>query len=170
MTIQTTPELDTQQRDDFVSRMTASMLGLVDIVTMYLGDRLGLYAALASHGPLTSTDLAARTGTQERYVREWLEQQAVSGVLEVDDVDAPAEARRYVLPRGNAEALLDSDSLSYIAPMARIFISTTSTVPKLLHAFKHGGGFGWSDLGADAREGQAQGYRPVYMRLLGREW
>ena len=84
-----------QQRDAFVGRWMTSMLGTVDLLTAYLGDRLGLYAALAERGPLTSTELADATATHERYVREWLEQQAVSGVLDVIDADLGADLRRY---------------------------------------------------------------------------
>jgi SAM-dependent methyltransferase len=170
MTIPAAAEQDVERRDQFVARMSEAMLGMVDVLTVYIGDRLGLYAALAEQGPMTSIQLADRTATQERYVREWLEQQAVAGILAVENADAPAAARRFGLPAGHAEALLDPDSLSYIAPMARLFVSTTPNLPQLLDAFRSGGGVSWSDLGADAREGQSDVYRPVYMRLLGQYW
>lgn len=159
-----------QQRDAFVGRWMTSMLGTVDLLTAYLGDRLGLYAALAERGPLTSTELADATATHERYVREWLEQQAVSGVLEVIDADLGADLRRYVLPDGHAEVLLDHDSLNYLAPMARMFVGFMSPLPRLLEAFRYGGGVGWAEMGRDAREGQSDAYRPIYLNLLGREW
>jgi ubiquinone/menaquinone biosynthesis C-methylase UbiE len=159
-----------EQRDRFVERVTASMLGFVDVLTIYLGDRLGLYAALAVSGPMTSSQLAQATGTQERYVREWLEQQAVAGILEVLDVARRFELRKYRLPSGHAEVLLDRDSLSYLAPMARLWVSLTGPLPLLIEAFKSGGGVSWAELGEDAREGQSDGYRPVYLNLLGQEW
>src|SRR5215813_13655318 len=66
-----------EQRDAYAGRWMTSMLGTVDLLTAYIGDRLGLYQALGERGPLTSEELADATSTHERYVREWLEQQAV---------------------------------------------------------------------------------------------
>ena len=72
--------------------------GTFDLFSMYIGVRLGFYEALATGGPLTSAELASRTGTAERYAREWLEQQTVAGILEVDDEKAEARRRRFGLP------------------------------------------------------------------------
>jgi len=156
--------------DAFVARLSASSLGMADMLTMYIGDRLQLYAALQHGGPLTSTELAARANIHERYAREWLEQQAVSGVLDVVDPSAPADQRRYALPAAHAEVLLDRDSLNYTAPSGRVFVSLARNIDLLLAAFQSGGGVSWAQLGADAREGQADGYRPVYLNLLGQQW
>jgi SAM-dependent methyltransferase len=163
-------ELVAERRDTLVNRLNAAVLAMDDLLTVYIGDRLGLYAALASGGPLTSTQLAASRGIVERYAREWLEQQAVTGLLEVDDCEQPGAMRRYSLPAGHAEVLLDRTSLSYMAPIARLMVSLTRPLPALLEAFRTGGGVPWSAFGADAREGQSDGYRPVYHNLLGREW
>ena len=76
------------------------MTGALELLTVYLGERLGLYQALHVDGPATSAELAARTGTTERYIREWLEHHAASGLLEVDDPAAEPLARRYRLPPG----------------------------------------------------------------------
>ncbi len=78
-------EHPTQQRDAFMERMLQSTAGLFDIFTIYIGDRLGFYQALAAQGWMTSSELANTTGTHERYVREWLEQQTVASILEVED-------------------------------------------------------------------------------------
>jgi len=67
-------------------RLFYDVIGALELFTVYLGERLGLYRALAGHGPATSTELAGRTGTAERYVWEWPEHHAASGLLEVDDV------------------------------------------------------------------------------------
>ena len=72
-------------------RLRQSTLAWFDILTIYIGQKLGFYEALQAAGPLSAADLAQRTGTHSRYVREWLEQQAVAGLLAVDDVDAPHE-------------------------------------------------------------------------------
>jgi 2-polyprenyl-3-methyl-5-hydroxy-6-metoxy-1,4-benzoquinol methylase len=158
------------KRDALVGRLFEALLGAQDLLTIYLGDRIGLYRALASNGPITSTALAARTGTHERYVREWLEQQAVTGILEVDDANTEASRRRYSLPAGHDEVLLDLDSLSYLAPMSRFPVALAQAIPAVLRAFRDGGGVPWEVFGPDGREGQADANRPIYRKLLGRKW
>src|SRR6266851_4274888 len=76
-------------------RLFQDVVGALELFTVYLGARLGLYRALDAHGPATSLELAGRTGTTERYIREWLEHHAASGLLEVDDPAADASDRRY---------------------------------------------------------------------------
>jgi 2-polyprenyl-3-methyl-5-hydroxy-6-metoxy-1,4-benzoquinol methylase len=133
--------------------------------SVYLGDRLGLYTALASGGPATASELAARAEIHERYAREWLEQQAVTGLLSVDAAAVPA-GRRYSIPAATAEVLTDEASLTYLAPIARMFASAAIQMPALLDAYRHGGGVGWEQLGPDARESQADMNRPWYERQL----
>jgi len=87
-----------QKRDAFIERLLQSTRGTFDIFSIYIGVRLGFYEALAAAGPLTSPGLASRAGTSERYVREWLEQQTVAGILEVDDEKAEGTKRRFSLP------------------------------------------------------------------------
>src|SRR5438046_10059905 len=82
-------------------RMFRDMTGALELLTVYLGERLGLYQALHAGGPATSAELAARTGTTERHIREWLEHHAASGLLEVDDPATGPLARRYSLPPGH---------------------------------------------------------------------
>jgi hypothetical protein len=84
-----------QERDAFLDRMLQSTRGTFDLFGIYIGVRLGFYEALAAGGPQTSGQLAARTGTAERYAREWLDQQTVAGILKVDDEKALARARRF---------------------------------------------------------------------------
>ena len=160
----------TEQRDELVERLFGASLGAIEVFTVYLGDRLGLYQALSDGGPVTSLELAAKTGTHERYAREWLEQQAVTGILEVDDADEAPEARRYSLPPGHAEVLLDHDSLAYIAPLARFMPALGKMMPEIIVAFRTGGGVSYADYGADAREAQAALNRPQFLNLLGNEW
>jgi ubiquinone/menaquinone biosynthesis C-methylase UbiE len=158
------------RRDALAERLFGAALGAFDLFAVYAGRKLGLYRALADRGALTSAELAAATGTNERYVREWLEQQAVTGILEVEDAAAEAEARRFALPAGHDEALLDGDSLSFVGPMAPLVVGSLGQAPAVLEAFRSGGGVPWEDYGPDAREGQADSNRPQFLRLLGSAW
>ncbi|MBF6605124.1 MAG: class I SAM-dependent methyltransferase [Chloroflexi bacterium] len=157
------------RRAALAGRLLEATLGSMDLAAVYLGDRLGLYRALAASGPLTSVELAAATDTVERYVREWLEQQAVTGILQADR-ESDALRRRYSLPAGHDEVLLDASSLDYLAPMARLLIGAHARLPELVDVVRTGGGLGWGVYGSDIREGQAAGNRPAFAALLGREW
>src|ERR1700736_1465624 len=96
-------------------RVFRDMAGALELLTAYRGERLGLYRVLYTDGPATSAELAARTGTIERYIREWLEHHAASGLLEVDDPAAGAAARRYSLPAGHVPVLADTGDGRYQA-------------------------------------------------------
>ena len=145
----TTAEATERTADALVGRLVEATLGSMDVLTVYVGDRLGLYRALHDGGPATAADLAARAGIHPRYALEWLEQQAVSGILDVDDVTAPADARRFSLPEAYAAPLLDRDSPWSIAPLTRAVASIGSVMPRLLDAYRTGGGVEWADYGAD---------------------
>ena len=160
----------TEQRDALAGRLFAAVLGTLDVYNVYLGDRLGLYRALDELGGATSSRLARATDTNERYVREWLEQQTATGLLEVDDVGGEPATRRYRLPEGHREVLLDRDSLSYLAPLARLMVAVGRPLPKLLEVFRTGGGIPYADYGDDAREGIAELNRPTFLNLLGSDW
>jgi 2-polyprenyl-3-methyl-5-hydroxy-6-metoxy-1,4-benzoquinol methylase len=158
------------RRDALVGRLGDAILGTMDLFNLYLGDRLGLYHALTVGGPATSAELAARAGIHERYAREWLEQQAVGAILTVDDPNKGAADRRYTLPPGHDEVLLDTDSLNYQAFIGRFAASLGQALPSLLQAFRTGGGVSWAEFGADAREAQAAQNRPLFLGPLGTEW
>jgi 2-polyprenyl-3-methyl-5-hydroxy-6-metoxy-1,4-benzoquinol methylase len=153
-----------EQRDALVERLFGATLGAMDVLAVYLGVRLGLYRALADRGPSTSDELAGAAGLNERYVREWLEQQATSGILEVDD------ERRFTLPPGHDEALLDGSSLNYIAPVGKLVVACVRPIDAVLDAFRSGDGVPYADYGADLHEGQAEFTRPMFEQLLGSEW
>jgi SAM-dependent methyltransferase len=145
-------------------RLFSAALGAFDLAGVYLGDRLGYYHSLATHGPATADELAARTETDARYVREWLEQQAVSGILVVDG------ERRFALPDGAESALVDPESLDHVAPLARMVAAAVARLPELVDAYRTGDGLGWDRYGADMREGQAAFNRPAFTHLLAGEW
>jgi SAM-dependent methyltransferase len=147
--------------DQFAERLFTASLAAAEVMSVYLGDRLGWYRALAVNGPATPADLVARAGGAERYAREWLEQQASYGILTVD-----ADGR-FALPDGAAEVLTDETSLSYLAPLIRFFCASGSKLPQLVEAYRSGGGVSWAEFGVDMREAQADMNRPIFERELG---
>ncbi len=153
-----------QTADDVAGRVLQSALGAAETMAIYLGDRLGWYRSLVADGPATATELAERTGTNARYARDWLEQQAVSGLL-VADASADAATRRFEITDAVAEAMTDERSLAYISPLARMFAAVGPQLPALLEAYRTGGGVSWKQLGEDAREGQADMNRPWFDKL-----
>jgi len=161
--------MTTERRDALVQRLFETSIGAMELGSVYLGLRLGLFEALARLGGATSKELAAATRTDERYVREWLEQQAVAGILEAS-ADAEATKRRFTLPAGHDEVLLDANSLSCFAPVVRMVIGALPMTSQLLSAFKSGEGIAWSAYGADVIEGQAGQNRAAFLNLLGQEW
>jgi hypothetical protein len=118
-------------------RLFQDMVGALELFTVYLGDRLGLYRALGTDGPATSAELAGRTGTAERYVREWLEHHAASGLLEVDDPAAGPLARRYRLPPAHVPVLADPDDVRYRAFSGVEIARAGRWLPQLVEAFRH---------------------------------
>jgi SAM-dependent methyltransferase len=162
-------EAPTAARDALVDRLFEAVLGMTDIYMVYVGDRLGLYEALAE-GKSTEEDLAGATGTDRRYVREWLEQQAVTGLIEVDDPSKPAEERHYRLPAGYAEVLVDLDSPSNMTAFARMMAGIARPLPRVVEAFRTGAGVPYADFDADFREGQGEMNRIQFINSLASEW
>jgi SAM-dependent methyltransferase len=148
-------------------RLFSSALGALDLAGVYLGDRLGLYRALTDGGPATAAELAARAAIDERYAREWLEQQAVTGILEAD---AAGDHVRFSLPEAHRAALVEPENLDGIAPLARMVVAAIGRLPELAEAYRSGEGIGWERYGADMREGQASFNRPAFTHLLASEW
>jgi 2-polyprenyl-3-methyl-5-hydroxy-6-metoxy-1,4-benzoquinol methylase len=169
MTTIDTPAPTEKTPDALVGRLFEATLGMMDVLSVYIGDRLGLYRALHDGGPATTAELATRAGIDERYAREWLEQQAATDILDVDDVAAPADRRRYRLPEGHVEPLLDPDSPYSIAPLGRSIVACAKVLPQLLEAFRTGGGVEWSDYGPDMIEAQGDFNRPWLRASFGRE-
>lgn len=154
----------TAQADALIERLFSAAVASFDLAGVYLGDRLGLYRSLDADGPATPDELAARTDTDARYIREWLEQQAVGGILEVDD------AHRFTLSKAHATVLVDPESLNLMSPLSRMVTAAMGRLPDLVAAYRSGEGIGWNAYGPDMREGQATFNRPAFTHLLGREW
>jgi SAM-dependent methyltransferase len=159
-----------EKRDAFIERLFDATSGALDIFTIYIGDRLGFYEVLAEDGALTSAQLATRTGTQERYVREWLEQQTVAGILELDDTTTADDQRRFLLPAGHDEVLAHRESLNYLVPLAQLAAGAVQPLPSVVEAFRRGGGVPFEAYGDDLREGQARMNRNAFLQQLGQEW
>lgn len=170
MAVTADPSANPPSSDALIERLVQSTLGVWDIFTVYLGDQLGLYDALVNEGSATSVRLADVTGLAERYVREWLEQQAVSGIVDVERDDADPLKRRYSLPLEHAEVLTGRDSLNYLAPLARIVVGVVGPVPAVKEAFRTGGGVSFADYGSDLRLGQAGMNRNLFLQQLGTEY
>ena len=155
--------------DVFAERVFGSIQGTLELAGIYLGDRLGLYQAMAED-PVTSSELAERAGIHERYAREWLEHQAANGYILVDDAAADAPDRRYSLPAAHAAVVLDRDSMAYSAGFARALVGALQAMPELLTAFRTGGGVAWERFGDDMLTGQSDTNRPLFLAKLGTEW
>ncbi|HTK44038.1 MAG TPA: class I SAM-dependent methyltransferase [Patescibacteria group bacterium] len=160
---------DTERRDALAGRLFEAALGAFDLFTIHLGLDLGLYESLRHDGPATAGELARRAGIDPRYAREWLEQQAVTGILEVDDVAADEAARRYSLPAGHAEALLDPESPAASQSMLRFLASGARVLPAIVDAYRTGAGVAW-----DAYPGivtaQELANRPLFRHVLASDW
>lgn len=145
--------------------MREAVAGTLGLMAIRLGRRLGLYDELAEFA--TASEVAERTGTDARMVREWLEHQAVLGFLEIEDVDMVPDERRFRMPDATREALTDADSLRFAAPMAEEATRVVGRLPDLERAFRTGRGI---EQAYHWEEGRPDGSRSAFLRLLGTEW
>ncbi len=172
-----TPDMSTTETtaapigaDALAERIFGALIGALELASMHIGERLGLYAALDAAGPSTSVELAARAGVDERYAREWLEQQAVAAVLTVDDPSASAAERRYALPAEHREPLLDRDSPLYVGAMPQLSVGMLAPIEQMVEAFRTGEGVPYSEYGVHSREGIAAFNRPMFVNELAQSW
>ena len=156
--------IDPGRREVFARRLTDATSGAFDVAAAYLGLRLGLYRSLADHGPTTAAELAERTSTNERLVREWLEQQAATEVLEATRDDAGAW--RFALPAEHAVVLLDPDAIDGMGGTVRSLVAELAMVPRLVESFRTGRGIPYAEYGPDEADGQAMSTRPIYRSEL----
>jgi ubiquinone/menaquinone biosynthesis C-methylase UbiE len=161
------PRPDVGRTNALHQRLFDNALGALELYTIYVGEQLGLYRALAENGPATSSELAARTGTAERYVREWLEHHAASDLLAVDDPRAEPLARRYWLPPEHIPVLAEPDNVRYEASAGVEIVRAGRWLPQLVEAFRTGNAPPpppWEP------EGRAEPNRARFINLLGTEW
>jgi 2-polyprenyl-3-methyl-5-hydroxy-6-metoxy-1,4-benzoquinol methylase len=164
MTAPSAPSLASPE--ELVGRLLEATVSALDVFSVYVGEQMGYYRALHEGGPATSAELAQRTGAHERYVREWLEQQATTGLLAVDNPAAGAAARRYRLPEGYGEVLVNPESELFVAPVGRFLTASVRRASDLLNAYRTGGGVSWSQFGDEARTAQADFNRPFFQNSL----
>jgi hypothetical protein len=148
--------------EEFAGHLFGTATASLELASIYIGDRLNLYRALADGGPQTAAELAAATGTHERYVDEWLRAQAVCGIV-------AADGDRYDLPAEHAEALCNRDSPAYLVPMASLQATSAGLGRELLEAFRTGGGVGYEHYGAEFRDAQHDLSRPLFVHGV-RPW
>ena len=149
-----------------VERLFTATIATLEIASVHLGAQLGFYRALAAGGDATPGELATRAGTAERYVREWLEQQAVAGFLTVDDPDADAADRHYGLPDAHRPVLVDDEDLNYLTPLASLALGVCGPMDQLLDAYRTGRGVPFTAYGAGLVEAIGAINRPQYVNLV----
>ena len=162
--------ITSDRSDALAERLFGATIGALEMYSVYLGSELGLYRALEEHGALSAGELAHQTGIAPRYAREWLEQQAVAGLLEVEDADAGADARRYRLAPDHARVLAHPDDLAHVAPFAHLLVGIAQVLPRVVQAYRTGEGVPYSDYGRDFRHGQGHINRPAFTHELPTDW
>jgi len=157
------------ETEALVERLFAATIDTLEVASVHIGGRLGLYRSLADDGEATPAELAERSGTDERYIREWLEQQAVAGLLAVADGGAEPSRRRYSLPEAHRPVLADEEDLNYLTPLATLAVGVLRPIDALLEAYRTGGGVPYEAYGADTRDGIGSINRPQFVKLMA-EW
>ena len=147
-------------------RLFGATLAALELCSVYLGSTLGLYEELERHGPLAPEELAERASIAPRYAVEWLEQQAVAGLLDVQ----PGQPRRYWLTPEHARVLAHRDDPAHVAPFAHMLAGIGGVLPQVAAAYRTGGGVPYEAYGADFRHGQGHINRPAFTHELPTEW
>jgi 2-polyprenyl-3-methyl-5-hydroxy-6-metoxy-1,4-benzoquinol methylase len=165
MTTTDIPAPDGAKLEAFVGQAVVDMGAAISGLLLHLGDRLGLYKAMAGAGPITSAALAQRTGTAERYVREWLANQAAGGYVGYDPTDGT-----YDLPAEHAMVLADEDSPVFLAGAFETIAACYADHDLVVDAFRTGAGIGWHAHDARLFSGVERLFRPGYAAHLVTEW
>jgi hypothetical protein len=161
-----TTRIDNEKLQQFMGKILSDFGGAASCVLGYVGDKLGLYKAMSDFGkPITSQELANLTATSERYIREWLANQAAGGYLTYDPL-----SQRYTLPFEHAQALVNKNSPAYAAGGFQVLMSFYRDEPKILEAFKTGRGIAWGDHDKDLYQGTERFFRPSYTANLVSSW
>jgi SAM-dependent methyltransferase len=159
------PSVNEAKLHEFVMRAVGEMGAAMNAALILIGDKLGLYKAMAGSGPITPGDLAAKTHTTERYVREWLNAQAAGGFVSYDSASG-----RYTLPPEQAMALADEMSPVFLPGFFEIVAACIKDEPKITGAFRSGKGVGWHEHDLGLFPGTERFFRPNYRAHLISEW
>jgi SAM-dependent methyltransferase len=157
--------LDSERLDALLGQAVTEFGATVNAALVVIGDRLGLYRALAEGEALTATELADRTGTAERYVREWLNAQAASGYVDYD-----AAAHRYGLSPEQAAILADESGPAFVGGGFQIALGAAAGLDSIQNAFATGAGMGWHEHNRDVFEGCERFFEPGYRANIIDNW
>lgn len=163
--MQTAQQVDMDKLNTFMGKMVGDMGAALSGSLVITGAKLGLYKALADHGPATSHELAERTGISERYAREWLAAQAASGFIDHD-----ADSGAFSMNPEQQMALANEESPVYVAPAFELIASAYIDEPKITHAFLTGEGVGWHEHHECLFRGTEKFFRPGYRANLVSTW
>lgn len=152
-----------------MERLFGSYVAALEVFAVHIGVEHGLYALLAAR-PATSEEVASAAGLHERYVREWLEQQAVAGLISVDDPAADPQRRRYSLPAAHYGVLVDPADPAHLASGAGLVTAIGQVMSRVVEAFRTGVGVPFADYGAGLAHGIALFNGPSYRAELGSVW
>ena len=158
-------QLDQTKLHQFVGRMLGDMGAALGAALILVGDRLGLYKAMAEAGPMTSAELAKATGTAERYVREWLSAQAAAGYAEYDSA-----TKKFSLSPEQAAVFADEQGPAFLAGFYDLVAAAVRDEPKITEAFKTGQGVGWHEHHTCLFRGTERFFRTSYNHHLVQEW
>ena len=162
----TPSKIDQQKLNEFMQKAAGDIASTLSAMLVIIGDRLDLYKAMAESGqPISSEELARKTDTNERLVREWLANQAAGGYLTYNASDG-----KYTLPPEQAMALADENSPVYIHGAYQAIRSYFKDEDKLVEMFKTGKGLRWEEYHHDLFEGSALFYKPNYVGNLVSSW
>ena len=159
------PPIDHDKLMSFVFRAVDEVGATLNAALVTMGDKLGLYRAMAVAGPVSPGELARRAGAAERYVREWLNAQAAGGYVDYD----PATGR-YELPAEHAVALTDPTSPAYLPGFFQIAVGSVLDSPRVTEAARGGAGLGWHEHNHDVFDGCERFFRPGYNAHLIPSW
>ncbi|MEO8216403.1 MAG: class I SAM-dependent methyltransferase [Acidobacteriota bacterium] len=157
--------IDQKKLDDFMGRAVMDIGATLNTGLVVMGDKLGLYKAMAGAGPLSAAELSAKSGVAERYLREWLAAQAAGGYVEY-----VSDTGRYVLPEEQAFALADEDSPAYLPGGFGLATAVLRDEPKVTEAFRTGKGLGWHEHDPGLFVGTERFFRPNYIGNLVSSW
>jgi len=157
--------LDPEKLNEFLHRGVVDFGAVFHAAMVLIGDKLGLYKALAERGPMNSQDLANATGTAERYVREWLGSQSAGGYVSYDPVSG-----RYSLSEEQAFALADENSPAFLPGAFQVALAAVKAEAKITDAFRSGNGLGWHEHDPGLFHGTERFFRPSYAANLVSSW